>query len=115
MTPQYLKSHKPPQIDESGFDNIISISVQASAILVEIPLSVFLFYRELLFTSRAEEIAVLREFSDALVRNLFPKSLWGHEVHRCALNEIVATKGKKAFTSLLLKETNSSKLLYVAL
>ncbi|XP_056898288.1 uncharacterized protein si:rp71-46j2.7 isoform X2 [Takifugu flavidus] len=49
--------------------------------------------RELLFTSRTEEITVLREFSDALVRNLFSKSLWSHEVHRCALNEIVATKG----------------------
>lgn len=71
--------------------------------------SVFLSHRELLFTSRAEEVAVLREFSDALVRNLFPKSLWGHEVHRCALNEIVATKGKKAFISLLLKKTNSSQ------
>ncbi len=56
--------------------------------------------RELLFASRAEEIAVLREFSDALVRNLFPESLWGHEVNRCALNEIVALKGKKALNSL---------------
>lgn len=61
----------------------------------------FLFaFRELLFTSRAEEFAVLREFSDALVRNLFPKTLWGQEVHRCALNEVVAIKGKKAFSSL---------------
>lgn len=81
--------------------------MQASAVWVKILL--FLSYRELLFPSRAEEIAVLREFSDVLVRNLFPKSLWGQEVHRCALNEIVATKGKKAFNSLLLKETNSSQ------
>lgn len=66
-----------------------------SSVLVPIPFSVCLLHRELLFTSRAEEVSVLREFSDALVRNLFPKSLWGHEVHRCALNEIVATKGKK--------------------
>ncbi|XP_055015453.1 uncharacterized protein si:rp71-46j2.7 isoform X2 [Boleophthalmus pectinirostris] len=43
--------------------------------------------------SRVEEVAVLREFSDALVRNLFPKSLWGQEVNHCALNEIVALKG----------------------
>lgn len=57
-------------------------------------------FRELLFTSRAEEIAVLREFSDALVRNLFPESLRGQEVNRCALNEIVALKGKKALTSV---------------
>ncbi|XP_074530726.1 uncharacterized protein LOC141793766 isoform X1 [Halichoeres trimaculatus] len=49
--------------------------------------------RELLFASRADEIAVLREFSDALVRNLFPKSLWSQEVNRCALNEIIAIKG----------------------
>lgn len=53
--------------------------------------------RELLFSSRADEVTVLRELSDALVRNLFPKSLWGQEVNRCALNEIVALKGKKAF------------------
>lgn len=64
----------------------------------------FSLCRELLFTSRTEEITVLRELSDALVRNLFSKSLWSHEVHRCALNEIVATKGKKALSSLLLKE-----------
>lgn len=57
-------------------------------------------FRELLFTSREKEIAVLREFSDALVRNLFPKTLWGQEVNRCALNEIVALKGKKALNSL---------------
>ncbi|KAJ0049949.1 hypothetical protein NL108_005265, partial [Boleophthalmus pectinirostris] len=49
--------------------------------------------RVLLFSSRVEEVAVLREFSDALVRNLFPKSLWGQEVNHCALNEIVALKG----------------------
>ncbi|XP_078116546.1 uncharacterized protein LOC144524277 isoform X2 [Sander vitreus] len=49
--------------------------------------------RELLFSSRAEEIAVLREFSDALVRNLLPESLCDLEVNRCALNEVVALKG----------------------
>ncbi|CAL9707044.1 unnamed protein product [Knipowitschia caucasica] len=49
--------------------------------------------REVLFSSRAEEVAVLREFSDALVRNLFPKTLWGQEVNHCALNEILALKG----------------------
>uniref|UniRef100_A0A3B4ZI80 Uncharacterized LOC103373861 n=1 Tax=Stegastes partitus TaxID=144197 RepID=A0A3B4ZI80_9TELE len=50
---------------------------------------------ELLFSSRAEEIALLRGFSDALVRNLFPDSLRGQEVNRCALNEIIALKGNK--------------------
>ncbi|XP_034400121.1 uncharacterized protein si:rp71-46j2.7 [Cyclopterus lumpus] len=49
--------------------------------------------RELLFSSRAEEIAVLRRFSDALVRNLFPDSLRGQEVNRCVLNEIIALQG----------------------
>ncbi|XP_068437322.1 uncharacterized protein si:rp71-46j2.7 [Clinocottus analis] len=49
--------------------------------------------RELLFSSRAEEIAVLRKFSDALVRNLFPDSLRGQEVNRCVLNEIIALQG----------------------
>uniref|UniRef100_A0A3Q1EI36 Si:rp71-46j2.7 n=1 Tax=Acanthochromis polyacanthus TaxID=80966 RepID=A0A3Q1EI36_9TELE len=49
---------------------------------------------ELLFSSRAEEIAVLREFSDALVRNLFRDSLWSQEVNHCALNEIIALKNK---------------------
>ncbi|XP_028297469.1 uncharacterized protein LOC114459411 isoform X2 [Gouania willdenowi] len=48
--------------------------------------------REQLFSSRAEEVSVLRAFSDALVRNLFPKSLWGQEVSRCALSEIIAVK-----------------------
>lgn len=61
---------------------------------------IFFCFRELLFTSRAEEITILREFADALVRNLFPKSLLGQEVNRCALNEIVALKGKKALNSL---------------
>ena len=55
-----------------------------------------LCFRELLFSSRAQEITVLRELSDALVRNLFPQSLWGQEVNRCALNEIIALKGKEA-------------------
>lgn len=50
--------------------------------------------------SRAKEIAVLRELSDALVCNLFPKSLWGQEVNRCALNEIIALKGKEALNHL---------------
>lgn len=82
------------------------------------PLFCFVFwYREHLFASRTQEIAVLREFSDALVRNLFPKSLWGHEVHRCALNEIVATKGKKSLNPLLHKDKSWQVLLqasYVA-
>ncbi|XP_034058780.1 uncharacterized protein si:rp71-46j2.7 [Gymnodraco acuticeps] len=66
--------------------------------------------RELLFSSRAEEIAVLREFSDALVRNLFPKPLWGHEVNRCALNEIVALKGLGLLVTWLSDPDNLNQL-----
>ncbi|CAL8356451.1 unnamed protein product [Merluccius merluccius] len=49
--------------------------------------------RDPLFGSRAEEMAILRVFSEALVRNLFPDSLCGLDVNRCALNEVVALKG----------------------
>ncbi|XP_033992526.1 uncharacterized protein si:rp71-46j2.7 isoform X2 [Trematomus bernacchii] len=66
--------------------------------------------RELLFSSRAEEIAVLRDFSDALVRNLFPKPLWGHEVNRCALNEIVALKGLGLLVTWLSDPDNLNQL-----
>ncbi|XP_051276489.1 uncharacterized protein si:rp71-46j2.7 isoform X1 [Dicentrarchus labrax] len=66
--------------------------------------------RQLLFTSRAEEIAVLREFSDVLVRNLFPKSLWGQEVNRCALNEIVAVKGLGLLVTWLSDPDNLNQL-----
>ncbi|XP_070770031.1 uncharacterized protein [Enoplosus armatus] len=66
--------------------------------------------RELLFTSRAEEIAVLREFSDTLVRNLFPESLWGQEVNRCALNEIVALKGLGLLMTWLSDPDNLNQL-----
>ncbi|XP_055080836.1 uncharacterized protein si:rp71-46j2.7 isoform X2 [Periophthalmus magnuspinnatus] len=61
-------------------------------------------------SSRAEEVAVLREFSDALVRNLFPKSLWGHEVNHCALNEIVALKGLGLLVSWLSDPDNLNHL-----
>nr|XP_046262991.1 uncharacterized protein si:rp71-46j2.7 [Scatophagus argus] len=66
--------------------------------------------RELLFASRAEEVAVLREFSDALVRNLFPESLWGQEVNRCALNEIVALKGLGLLVTWLSDPDNLNQL-----
>ncbi|XP_063045691.1 uncharacterized protein LOC134439715 [Engraulis encrasicolus] len=45
-----------------------------------------------LFNSRTEEMAVLRVFSEALVRNLLPESLWNLELYRCILNEVVALK-----------------------
>lgn len=49
--------------------------------------------RDPMFSSAALEMALLRELSDALVRNLFPRSVWGNEINHCALNEIIALKG----------------------
>ncbi|XP_029917862.1 uncharacterized protein LOC115366513 isoform X2 [Myripristis murdjan] len=66
--------------------------------------------REPLFSSRAEEIAVLREFSEALVRNLFPESLWCQDVNRCALNEIVALKGLELLVTWLSDPDNLNQL-----
>ncbi|XP_039669001.1 uncharacterized protein si:rp71-46j2.7 [Perca fluviatilis] len=66
--------------------------------------------RELLFSSRAEEIAVLREFSDALVRNLLPKSLCDLEVNRCTLNEVVALKGLGLLVKWLSDPDNLNQL-----
>ncbi|XP_008302089.1 uncharacterized protein LOC103373861 [Stegastes partitus] len=66
--------------------------------------------RELLFSSRAEEIALLRGFSDALVRNLFPDSLRGQEVNRCALNEIIALKGLGLLVAWLSDPDNLNQL-----
>ncbi|XP_028272280.1 uncharacterized protein LOC114442705 isoform X2 [Parambassis ranga] len=66
--------------------------------------------RELLFSSRSEEIEVLREFSDVLLRNLFSESLWGHEVNRCALNEIIALKGLGLLVTWLSDPDNLNQL-----
>lgn len=66
--------------------------------------------RLLLFSSRAEEVAVLREFSDALVRNLFSKTLWGQELNHTALNEIVALKGLGLLVSWLSDPDNLNHL-----
>jgi len=46
-----------------------------------------------MFSSRSEEMAVLRTFSEALVRNLFPEYLWEAKLYQSVLTEIVATKG----------------------
>ncbi|KAF7651558.1 hypothetical protein LDENG_00109130 [Lucifuga dentata] len=66
--------------------------------------------REPLFGSRYEEVAVLREFSEALVRNLFPESLRGQEVNCCALNEIIALKGLKLVVTWLSDPDNLNQL-----
>ncbi|RVE67397.1 hypothetical protein OJAV_G00102570 [Oryzias javanicus] len=66
--------------------------------------------RELLFSSRAEELAVLRELSDTLVRNLFSKPLLGQEVNCCALNEIIALKGLGLLVNWLSDPDNLNQL-----
>ncbi|XP_028816164.1 uncharacterized protein LOC114768178 isoform X2 [Denticeps clupeoides] len=43
-----------------------------------------------MFSTKTEELVVLRVFSKALVRKLLPESLWGLQLYHCALNEIVA-------------------------
>ncbi|XP_063045779.1 uncharacterized protein LOC134439804 [Engraulis encrasicolus] len=45
-----------------------------------------------LFNSRTEEMAILRMFSEALVRNLFPETILGLQLNCCILNEVVAVK-----------------------
>lgn len=61
------------------------------------PCALVYLFREPLLSCRTEEMALLRELSDALVRNLLPEHLWCQQVARCALSEIVALKGKEAF------------------
>ncbi|KAM8908139.1 uncharacterized protein AB9W97_005650 isoform 2-T3 [Spinachia spinachia] len=57
--------------------------------------------REPSLSSRVEEVADLRKCADALVRDLFHESLWGHKFNRCALTEIVALKGLGLLVSWL--------------
>ncbi|XP_061786506.1 uncharacterized protein [Nerophis lumbriciformis] len=66
--------------------------------------------RELMFSCRAEEMALLRELSDALVRNLLPEHLWCQELNRCALNEIVALKGLGLLVTWLSDPDNLNQL-----
>ncbi|XP_068182574.1 uncharacterized protein si:rp71-46j2.7 isoform X2 [Antennarius striatus] len=71
--------------------------------------------RELPFTSRAEEVKVLREFSNALVRNIFHESLWSQELNRCALTEIVAVKGLGLLVTWLSDPDNLNQLVVTQL
>ncbi|XP_072519677.1 uncharacterized protein [Salminus brasiliensis] len=48
--------------------------------------------RSPLFSSKAQEMAAFRAFSEALILNLFPQHLWETDVYRCALQEILAMK-----------------------
>ncbi|XP_053736009.1 uncharacterized protein si:rp71-46j2.7 [Synchiropus splendidus] len=66
--------------------------------------------RELLFSSKEEEFALLREFSDVLVRNIFPEHLWSQGVVGCALNEIIALKGVGLLVKWLSDPDNLNQL-----
>ncbi|KAG7329174.1 hypothetical protein KOW79_007348 [Hemibagrus wyckioides] len=44
------------------------------------------------FSSKAEEIAEVRDFCSVLIHNLLPKHLWEPNVYYCALQEILALK-----------------------
>nr|XP_057920913.1 uncharacterized protein si:rp71-46j2.7 isoform X2 [Doryrhamphus excisus] len=66
--------------------------------------------REVMFGCRVEEMALLRELSDALVRNLLPEHLWSQELNRCALNEIVALKGLGLLVTWLSDPDNLNQL-----
>ncbi|XP_017562627.1 uncharacterized protein si:rp71-46j2.7 isoform X1 [Pygocentrus nattereri] len=65
--------------------------------------------RSPLFISKAEEMAVLRSLSEALIRNLFPPHLWEPNVYSCALREILATK-VLALVTLLSDPDNLNRL-----
>ncbi|XP_047210350.1 uncharacterized protein si:rp71-46j2.7 [Girardinichthys multiradiatus] len=66
--------------------------------------------RDPLFSSAALEMAFLRELSDALVRNLFPRSFWGQETYHCALNEMIALKGLGLLVNWLSDPDNLNQL-----
>ncbi|XP_041930754.1 uncharacterized protein si:rp71-46j2.7 isoform X1 [Alosa sapidissima] len=64
-----------------------------------------------LFSSRAEEMRVLRVFSEALVRNLLPETLWDLELYRCILNEVVAVKVLDLLVTWLSDPDNLNQLI----
>ncbi|KAL0974161.1 hypothetical protein UPYG_G00216440 [Umbra pygmaea] len=66
--------------------------------------------REPLFNSRQEEVAVLRVFSEALVRNLLPASIWGLAASQCILNEIIALKVLELLVNWLSDPDNLNQL-----
>ncbi|XP_026081048.1 uncharacterized protein LOC113057754 isoform X2 [Carassius auratus] len=64
-----------------------------------------------MFGSRSEEMAVLRSFSEALVRNLFPEYLLEAKLYQCFLNEIVATKALDVLVTYLCNPDNLNQML----
>ncbi|KAK2891171.1 hypothetical protein Q8A67_013814 [Cirrhinus molitorella] len=68
-----------------------------------------------LFGSRSEELAVLRTFSEALVRNLFPEYLWKAKLYQCVLTEIVATKALDVLVTCLCNPDNLNQMVVLQL
>ncbi|KAJ8255113.1 hypothetical protein GJAV_G00201050 [Gymnothorax javanicus] len=64
-----------------------------------------------LFSCREDEIAVLRVFSEALVRNLFPESLTAQNLTCVALKEIIALKVLELLVNWLSDPDNLNQLL----
>ncbi|KAI2656844.1 Sorting nexin-25 [Labeo rohita] len=67
------------------------------------------------FSSRSEEMAVLRTFSQALVRNLFPEYLWEAKLYQCVLTEIVATKALDVLVTSLCNPDNLNQMVVLQL
>ncbi|XP_051716979.1 uncharacterized protein si:rp71-46j2.7 isoform X3 [Ctenopharyngodon idella] len=68
-----------------------------------------------LFGSRSEEMAVLRTFSEALVRKLFPEYLWEAKLYQCVLTEIVATKALDVLVTFLCNPDNLNQMVVLQL
>ncbi|XP_026991846.2 uncharacterized protein si:rp71-46j2.7 [Tachysurus fulvidraco] len=62
------------------------------------------------FSSKAEEIAEIRGFCRAIIRNLLPKHLWEPNVYYCAFQEILALKVLE-FVTLLSDPDNLNHLI----
>lgn len=67
------------------------------------------------FGSRSEEMAVLRTFSEALVRNLFPEYLWEAKLYQCVLTEIVTTKALDVLVTCLCNPDNLNQMVVLQL
>ncbi|XP_066571209.1 uncharacterized protein LOC136759952 isoform X2 [Amia ocellicauda] len=66
--------------------------------------------RRKLFSSRAEELAILRTFADALICNLLPSHLQQINFIHCALKEIVALKALETLVKCLSDPDNLNQL-----
>ncbi|XP_056089642.1 uncharacterized protein si:rp71-46j2.7 isoform X2 [Rhinichthys klamathensis goyatoka] len=71
--------------------------------------------RSPVFSSRSEEMAVLRTFSEALVRNLFPEYLWEAKLYQSVLTEIVATKALDVLVTCLCNPDNLNQMVVLQL